>query len=134
MRLPQKPQTFFMLNKETILRDEMKLHADVGEHIGYELGAKMVKDYYDKYKENTYQFVGKNIIQEILAQPGCIGINILRALNENGEKTYVLLGVNEEGKPIFEIPAVNTFGELKVQEGIVADRNVEVPGWLDFLK
>jgi hypothetical protein len=123
-----------MLNKENVHQDEKKLNVHVGEHVGYELGAKMVKDYYDKYQENSYQFIGKNILSEILSQPGCIGIHILKALNESGEKTYVILGVNEDGSPIFQYPAVNTMGELQIQEGIVADRNIEVPGWLDFLK
>jgi hypothetical protein len=123
-----------MINKVKVNSEEKKLNAHVGEHVGYELGAKMVKDYHDKYHETSYQFIGKNILNEILSQPGCIGIHILKALNESGEKTYVILGVNEDGSPIFQYPAVNTCGELKIQEGIVADRNVEVPGWSDFLK
>lgn len=123
-----------MLNKEAIIHEEKKFHPGIGENVGYELGSKMVKDYHDKFKENSYQFIGKNILNEVLAQPGCIGINIIKALNESGEKTYVIVGVREDGSPILKFPAVNPKGELKLQEGIVADRNVEVPGWLDFLK
>ena len=118
-----------MLNKETTIREEKVLDANVGEHIGYELGAKMIKDYFDQHQETGYQFIGRNIIEKILAQPGCIGINLFRALNENGEKTLVITGVNEIGKPIIEITAVNPEGEINKIEGIVADRNKEVPGW-----
>jgi hypothetical protein len=119
-----------MLKKEVLIDEKMKLDANVGEHIGYELGIKMVKDYCDKYNEAGAQFVGRNIIEQILQQPGCIGINIYKALNENGEKTYVLVGMNQEGQPMFDITAVNPNGEIKKQEGIVADRNGSV-SWFD---
>jgi hypothetical protein len=111
---------------------EVKVLVDetVGEHIGYDLGVKMVKDYYDQFGEGGAQFVGRNIIQQILDQPGCIGINIYKALNEKGQKTYVLVGLDTENQPILEITAINPNGELKTQEGIVADRNFGL-GWFD---
>jgi hypothetical protein len=118
-----------MLKKEALI-EEKNLHANIGEHIGYELGAKMVKDYYDKYQEAGSQFVGRNILDQILAQPGCIGIKIFKALNEIGEKTYVLTGVSQDGQPMFDVTAVNQNGEIKKQEGIVADRNGGA-GWFD---
>jgi DhnA family fructose-bisphosphate aldolase class Ia len=118
-----------MLKKEALI-EEKNLHANIGEHIGYELGAKMVKDYYDKYQEAGSQFVGRNILDQILAQPGCIGIKIFKALNEAGEKTYVLTGVNQEGNEMFEVTAVNPVGEIKKQEGIVADRSGNT-GWFE---
>jgi len=121
-----------MLNKETILRDEMKLHADVGEHIGYELGAKMVKDYYDKYSEAGSQFIGGNILHKILSQPNCVGIKVFNALNEKSEKTFVIIGVDNTGSPILNYAIVNPYGEIKKTEGIVADR-IERDGWVDWI-
>ncbi len=118
-----------MLKKEALI-EEKQLHANVGEHIGYELGAKMIKDYYDKYQEAGSQFVGRNILDQILAQPGCIGIKIFKALNEAGEKTYVLTGINQEGQVMLEVTAVNPDGEIKKSEGIVADRSGN-QGWFD---
>jgi hypothetical protein len=118
-----------MLQKEALIEEKV-LHAGVGEHIGYELGAKMVKDYCDKFQESGAQFVGRNIIEQILAQPGCIGIKIFKALNESGEKTYVLTGVNQEGHEMFEITTVAPTGEINKTEGIVADKNAGV-GWFD---
>ncbi|MGL6268923.1 MAG: hypothetical protein ACRC2O_13415, partial [Chitinophagaceae bacterium] len=107
-----------MLKKEALI-EQKKLHANVGEHIGYELGAKMIKDYYDKYQEAGSQFVGRNILDQILAQPGCMGIKIFKALNEAGEKTYVLTGVDQDGQVMLEVTAVNPNGEIKKTEGIV---------------
>jgi hypothetical protein len=119
-----------MLKKEALIA-EKQLSANIGEHIGYELGAKMIKDYFDKYQEGGSQFVGRNILDQILAQPGCMGIKIFKALNEAGEKTYVLTGVNQEGNLMLEVTAVNPNGEMKKQEGIVADRN-DQDGWVEI--
>ncbi len=119
-----------MLKSNVEIREENKINAGVGEHIGYDLGLKMVKDHYDKYQEAGAQFIGRNILEEILAQPDCIGINVYKGLNEMGEKTYVLVGIDKHTNPILNITAVNPDGELKQQEGIVADRNIGV-GWFD---
>lgn len=99
------------------------LTAAVGEHIGFELGAKMVKDFQDSFpSENIGFYVGRNIIESLLAQPGCVGIKMFNALNETGEKTLVFVGIDERGRHILEYNAVNQHGELVKKEGIVADR------------
>ena len=81
-------------------------------------------------EEAGAQFVGRNILEQILAQPDCIGINVYKALNEQGEKTYVLVGMDKQANPILDITAVNANGQLDHKEGIVADRNIGV-GWFD---
>jgi hypothetical protein len=121
-----------MFKSNVEIHEEKLLTENAGEHIGYDLGLKMVKDHYDAFGEGNAQFVGKNILEQILAQPDCIGINIYKALNEKGEKTYVIVGLDKENQPILNVAAVNTDGTLQNNEGIVADRNVVVKGWFDF--
>lgn len=41
-------------------------------------------------------FLGKQV-QELLAQPGCVGMRIYRARNDEGFDTSVLVGVDEKG-------------------------------------
>jgi len=122
-----------MFKSNVEIHEEKLLTENAGEHIGYDLGLKMVKDHYDAFGEGNAQFVGKNILEQILAQPDCIGINIYKALNEKGEKTYVIVGLDKENQPILNVAAVNTDGTLQNNEGIVADRNVVVKGWFDLL-
>jgi hypothetical protein len=97
--------------------------AQIGEHVGIELGTKLVKDYFDAYPEQAYgHVVGRAIMDEILAQPGCEGIIIYPALDESGKRTLVYGGIDAEGKPIIKIPVVDTEGVFRYKEGIVADR------------
>jgi hypothetical protein len=119
-----------MLKSNVEIREQSSINELVGEHIGYDLGVKMVKDYFDKYQEGGAQFIGKNILNQILEQPNCIGINVYKALNEQGEKTYVIVGMDKDANPILDITAVNLNGELNKKEGIVADRNFGL-GWFD---
>ncbi|SFF09808.1 hypothetical protein SAMN05518672_11633 [Chitinophaga sp. CF118] len=97
--------------------------AQIGEHVGIELGTKLVKDYFDAYPEQAYgHVIGRAIIDKILAQPGCEGIVIYPALDESGKRTLVYAGVDAQRKAIVKIPIVNTDGVIRFEDAIVADR------------
>ncbi|MFT3936394.1 MAG: hypothetical protein QM726_22385 [Chitinophagaceae bacterium] len=97
--------------------------AQVGEAISHELGAQMIRDYQaaNPTDVKSYQ-MGRNIIDQILAQPGCVGMRFFNAYNEVGEKTLVYVGVDEMGKAIIEFTVVTTEGGLGTKKAIVADR------------
>lgn len=121
-----------MLKSNVIVEEQIMLDETSGEDIGIELGRKMVKDHFDIYGSGNAQFVGKNIIEKILLQPDCIGINIYNAINEKGEKTYVLVGLDRENNPILNITAINPNGQINKINGIVADRSRVQTGWFDM--
>jgi hypothetical protein len=95
----------------------------VGEEITHELGAQMVKDFQvaNPLEVKSY-YIGKNIISQILAQPGCVGIKFYNAYNEAGKRTLVYVGVDEFGKNIMEYTLVNNDGSFDQKKAIVADR------------
>jgi hypothetical protein len=95
----------------------------IGKEIGLELGKEMVRDY-QIANPNDVQFynVGKNIINQILNQPGCEGIRFYNAYNEMGEKTLVYVGLDANGKALLSYSVINNEGELKREAAIVADR------------
>jgi hypothetical protein len=95
----------------------------VGEDIGLAEGAAMVQAYRQANPADTIShIVGRSIIEQILAQPGCAGINIASAAKENGERTLVFIGVDAEGQAITSYPVVNIGGQLEQKDAIVADR------------
>jgi len=104
--------------------------ADVGEDIGQELGSKMVKDYQDANPNDTKGYlIGRNIIDQILSQPGCVGIRFYNALNESGKKTLVYVGIDENDDMILNHTSVTENGAIVKTPAIVADRNREEWGW-----
>jgi len=116
------------MNKETIVK---KLnYAAVGEAISHQLAEKMVKDYNDLHPMEQYCFnVGKDIINQILAQPGCVGLRIYKAINEVGQETLVYGGIDTNGRTIFEYPGVGQDGKLATVEALIGDRGNPVNFW-----
>jgi len=97
--------------------------ASIGEEIGVELGTQMVKGYQKANPSDVHSYlIGRKIIDQVLAQPGCVGIRFYNAYNEIGEKTLVYIGVDQNGKTLVEYTVVNNNGELSTEKGIVADR------------
>jgi len=122
------------MNKESLVKEQVD-YQSIGEQISHELAAKMVKTHYDKHSadESYSYFIGKNIIEQMLAQPGCVGIRFIDAINELGEKTLVSVGFDAKGKSIAEYTTVNDYGKLAVVEGMASDKAlVTNPGmWWD---
>lgn len=68
--------------------------------------------------------IGREILDQILSQPGCAGIRFYNAYNEFGEKTLVYVGVDADAKALVAYTVVNNNGNLEAQKAIVADRTV----------
>ncbi len=97
--------------------------AEVGEDIGLVAGGQMITAFRTGNPEATQgYYIGRNIIDQILAQPGCEGINFRKCLTEMNEEHLVYTGVDAEGKDIIEYTAVTKTGDLIKQDGIVADK------------
>jgi hypothetical protein len=110
-----------MMQNELIIK---KPTAAIGEEIGYELGTEFVTNYHNANPNDTYSYiVGKNIIEQILAQPGCEGIRFYNAYNEAGKKTLVYVGVDKNGNNIFQYSVVNSAGTITSEDGVVGDRS-----------
>ena len=97
--------------------------ANIGEEVGLELGKEMVKSYQETNPTDVKSYlIGREIIEQILAQPGCVGIKLFNAYNELGSKTLVYVGVGVDGNAIVQYSIVNNEGLLANREAIVADR------------
>jgi hypothetical protein len=97
--------------------------AEVGEDIGLNEGLELVNAFRAANPEATPgYFIGRNIIDQILNQPGCVGINFRKCLTETNEEHLVYTGVDAEGKDILSYSVVNNTGDIVKEDGIVADR------------
>ena len=74
---------------------ETKTLAEVGEDIGLAEGIKLVKAFTEANPDATKgYYIGRNIIDQILAQPGCVGINFRKCLTELNQEHLVYTGVD----------------------------------------
>lgn len=106
--------------------------AQVGEDIGYEKGAKMIKNNFDQNPDDILaHFMGRDIIEAILAQPGVTGIRMFYALNEFGLRQLVLAGADDKGKNILNYSTIGDHGEIIKKKGIVASGVRSCPPYCD---
>lgn len=108
------------MTKNAIL--ETKNLAEVGEDIGLAEGIKLVNAFREANPDATPgYYIGRNILDQILNQPGCVGINFKKCLSEN-EEHLVYTGVDADGKDILTYSVVTNTGDVVKQNGIVADK------------
>lgn len=99
--------------------------ATIGEEITHELGAELVNNYRKAHPNDVKAYiVGKEILSQILAQPGCTGIQFFNAINEEGQKTLVYVGLDQNGKQLVNYSVVTTDAQIQMEKGIVGDRSI----------
>ena len=117
----QKLQNFTIMKQIELV--QTKNLAEVGEDIGLSAGKQMIKAFREANTDATAgYYIGRNILNEILAQPGCVGINFRKGLNEINQEHLVYTGVDAEGKDILEYSVVINSGDIVTENGIVADK------------
>ncbi|HWK08263.1 MAG TPA: hypothetical protein VNS58_31775 [Puia sp.] len=117
------------MQKELLTKKDV---ATIGEEISHEMAADFVGAYHQANPNDTTGYtIGRNIIDQILAQPGCVGMRLYNALNEAGQKTLVYVAVDASGKDITKKVVVEENGSLVTVPAIVADR--VYPGVGDLL-
>ena len=52
-----------------------------------------------------YRFIGRELVEKILAQEGCVGIRSYFAETEDGKRDLVMVGANQEENDIVQIIA-----------------------------
>jgi hypothetical protein len=105
--------------KGKVIEQQRSYTPDIGKDIGYEAGAKMIKRHFDENPDDVVaHFMGRNAIEQILAQPGCIGIRTFHGLNEMGIRQLILVGVDKTGSNILNITERQN-GRVNTKPGIV---------------
>lgn len=88
------------------------------EKVGGPIALEKVRLWTNNYRKTqdkdvtTSHFFGRNVIEKILAQKGCVGVRIHYAVDDRGHKQLILSGVDKLGKDQLpkhaHIPLANT--------------------------
>jgi hypothetical protein len=96
---------------------------------GASMPEALIKKWIQKHQDHHIvkgHFFGRDIINKILGQPGCMGIRIYHAINDNAEKTLVLIGADDRGKDMWPSDSSGK-GKLKGGGNTVGDQAVPCP-------
>lgn len=110
-----------MLQKELLTKKD---YAAIGEEISHETARDFIKAF-DRECPNELKFftMGKNILEQVLSQPGCVGMRFYNGINEKGQKTLVYVGIDADGKDLIERSVVKEDGKIEIVAGLTVDRN-----------
>ena len=102
--------------------------ASVGEEITPQQASDFVNAYAEANPTDVKSYlIGRNILDQLLARPGAVGLRFYSALDENGQKTLVYIAVDAEGNDIKKKTVVDPSGNISVQDALVADRSLVGP-------
>lgn len=77
-----------------------------GGEISLDTAGAMTKAYRDANRgQRIAHFFGKDILNEILEQEGCMGIRIYYGINEDAQKELVLVGADVDENDLLELVA-----------------------------
>lgn len=71
-------------------------------------------------------FFGKKNVEDVLAQPSCVGIRIYYALDDSGKKQLVVVGADKDGNNIIPQGQTNL---VTTDEGIILDVSMPCPSF-----
>lgn len=110
-----------MLQKALLTKKD---YAAIGEEISHETAKDFIKAFDREFpSELKYFTMGKNILEQVLSQPGCVGMRFYNGINEKGQKTLVYVGIDADGKDLIERSVVKEDGSIEVVAGLTVDRN-----------
>jgi hypothetical protein len=72
-------------------------------------------------------FFGNEIIKQILAEEGAVGIRMYYALDDNGRKQILLVGTNAKGEDL--LPSSSSNAKTEGDTNIIADMSYPCPGY-----
>jgi hypothetical protein len=108
---------------------DYKLSPDVGKPISKATADKWLKNHEEKHPDKgsiRAHFFGSDIINQLLAQDGCVGMRIYYATNDEGVKQLLLVGAREDGSNIW--PDGNgTQDQESAAGGLIVDASTTCP-------
>ena len=114
-----------------------KTLTEVGEDVGLAEGVKMIQAFQVANPDATQgYYIGRKIIEQVLAQPGVVGINFRKCLTELNEEHLVYTGVDADGKDILSYSMVTNSGNIVNETAIVGDRirTIDLDAFEEMLK
>jgi len=75
-----------------------------GEKITIEEAVKFTENYRNSEKAEAIkaEFIGKDLVEEILGQEKCVGLRLYFGKNEKGDLNIVVVGADEDGNDLYQ--------------------------------
>ena len=114
------------VKKGALRTEEVSFNSAVGDPLDLATAKRWTENFrqrMSKADEIRSHYFGNEIIQGILSQSGCVGIRIYYALDDNGDKKLLVVGVDSSGKDL--LPADGA--RVEDEGNTIADYSLPCP-------
>jgi hypothetical protein len=73
-----------------------RFRGNEGSSMDENLVKKWIQQHADHHETRAH-FFGKEVLEKILNQPGCMGLRIYYAMDDNSKKQLIIVGADEKG-------------------------------------
>ena len=99
----------------------------IGALISLEKSKEMIESWQNQEPEAVKSILyGRNIFEQLVQVPGCVGIRVFNGLNDNGQQAFVFVPVGERNQNILNYSVYKEDG-MVVVEAPIADGGLPCP-------
>jgi hypothetical protein len=115
--------------KQTVaMVKDYTLSTSIGGPITLETAKRWTANYKGENAGDTEaHFFGNEIIKQILAEEGAVGIRLYYAIDDSGRKQILLVGTNVKGQDL--LPSSSSNAKTEGDTNVVADMSYPCPGY-----
>jgi hypothetical protein len=115
--------------KQTVaLVKDYTLSTSIGGPITLETANRWTANYRRENQNDTEaHFFGNEIIKQILAEKGAVGIRMYYSIDDNGRKQILLVGTDAKGEDL--LPSSNSNAKTEVDTNVIVDMSYPCPGY-----
>ncbi|MFL5744925.1 MAG: hypothetical protein ACJ751_09690, partial [Niastella sp.] len=99
----------------------------IGALISLEKAKEMIESWQNQEPEAVKSILyGRNIFEQLMQVPGCVGIRVFNGLNDDGQQAFVFVPVGERNQNILNYSVYKENG-MVVVEAPIADGGLPCP-------
>jgi ABC-type dipeptide/oligopeptide/nickel transport system permease subunit len=85
---------------QSVRAEQVNFAGHKNQSISFQEATELVKTYERIAASDAViaQYFGKDLVDKVLAQPGCVGVRMYYGKHENGKSGVIILGVDKFGK------------------------------------
>lgn len=111
---------------EARLTNDYTFDGTEGDPIDLDLARSWANNFREQNTTGTIaHFFGTEILNQLLAEEGCVGLRIYYGIDDEGNRQLLIVGVDEKGNDL--LPATGVDGRVNDDGNIVADFSYPCP-------
>jgi hypothetical protein len=126
--LPMSKEKASRAKQTVALVKDYTFSTSIGDPITLETANRWTANYRrENQNETEAHFFGNEIIKQILAEKGAVGIRMYYSIDDSGRKQILIVGTDAKGEDL--LPSSNSNAKTEGDTNVIADMSYPCPGY-----